>query len=245
MMTSRGERPSEETLCAEPAHVGLGGGKLDSDSMPFWPFRRKKRDEESFFGSTGGAQVVPAAPPTVGAAAPAPPASDSSPGAPAAPSGIPQEVLQQLAAAGIHLDPNANVQVSTQTAQLSGQQALQFLGQLSSVLGSAGWSGSTFQVHPQVNLVSEGRLQESAEQLRATGLAAKATVKDLEDKLAMGADTHLVKLKLLVEREGAEPYETTTAAIVPATVTEQFAEGKTFPAKVDPNDRNQVLVLFS
>jgi len=27
-------------------------------------------------------------------------------------------------------------------------------------------------------------------------------------------------------------------------VTEQFAEGKTFPAKVDPKDQDQVLVLW-
>ena len=220
--------------------------------MPFWPFRRKKADEESFFTSTGGAQVVPSAPPGfAGTAAPETPAtrppSSAAPAAPSAPTpagALPQLVLDQLAAAGIHLDPNANVQVATQTTRLSGQQALGFLGQLSSVLGSAGWAGANFQMHPQVTLVTESRVQESPEKLKGSGVDAKATVKDLEEKLAMGAGTHLVKLKLLVEREGAEPYETTTAAMVPAAVTEQFAEGKTFPAKVDANDQNQVLVLF-
>ncbi len=57
-------------------------------------------------------------------------------------------------------------------------------------------------------------------------------------------DTHVVKLKLEVTRTGAAPYEVTTGAMVPAHVTEQFAEGKTFPAKVDPNDQNQVLIIW-
>jgi hypothetical protein len=228
--------------------------------MPFWPFKRKQADDDSFFTSTSGAQVAPSTPPGItGTAGLEPsattPTSSAAPAPPAAPTAappvsattagaLPQMILQQLASAGIHLDPSANVQVATQTAQLNGQQAMQFLGQLGSVLGSAGWAGANVQVHPQVSLVTGGRLQESPEQLKATGLDAKATVKDLEDKLVMGAGTHLVKLKLQVEREGAEPYETTTAAVVPAAVTEQFAEGKTFPAKVDPNDKNQVLVLF-
>ncbi len=57
-------------------------------------------------------------------------------------------------------------------------------------------------------------------------------------------DTHIVKLKLEISREGQEPYEVTTGALVPARVAETFAESKAFAAKVDPNDRNQVLVLW-
>jgi hypothetical protein len=222
--------------------------------VPFWPFKRKKQEEESYFASTGGAQVAPSSPPVIpesGALSPqhtleatAPPPAASQPGTPTTVGGLPPEVLQQLASAGIHLDANTKVQVATQTTQLHGDQAMQFLGQLSSILGSAGWKSTSFQLHPQINLMTEGRMQESPDQLKANGLDAKATVKDLEEKLAMDGGTHLVKLKLTIEREGAEPYETTTAAMVPANVTEQFAEGKTFPAKVDPNDKNQVLVLF-
>lgn len=230
--------------------------------MPFWPFKRKKKDDQAYFSSTSGAQVAPEAPLVFGEAAspgsstsPTPPetgagsfpqpAATAAPAVPGHPSGlVPPEVLQQLAAAGIHLDPKANVQVSTQTAELTGRQAMQFLGQLSSFLGSVSMSGGTLQMHPQVQIVADGRLQESPEQLKAQGLDAQATVKDLQEKVAMAGGTHVVKLKLEVKREGAEPYEVTTGAIVPAKVTEQFAEGKSFAAKVDPNDRNQVLVLW-
>jgi hypothetical protein len=201
--------------------------------MPFWPFKRRKQDD-SYFTSTAGAQVVPAAPPVV-AEGGGPDAA-----APSAPSVRP-EVMEQLAAAGIHLDPNAKVQVETHTTQLTGEQAAQFLGQLGAFLGAA---GTNVQVHPQVNIVADGRLQESPEELKTHGLDAQATVKDLEDKLAMDGDLHVVKLRLEVRREGADPYEVTTGAIVPAAVTEQFAEGKTFPAKVDPKDQDQVLVLW-
>jgi len=147
--------------------------------MPFWPFKRRKEDD-SYFTSTAGAQVVPAAPPVVGEGggpeAAAPPASS-----------VPPEVMEQLAAAGIHLDPNAKVQVETHTTQLTGEQAAQFLGQLGAFLGAA---GTNVQVHPQVNIVADGRLQESPEELKTHGLDAQATVKDLEDKLAMdGAST--------------------------------------------------------
>lgn len=220
--------------------------------MRLWPFGKRRKEEESFFSSTGGARVAPEAPPVIGASptssaqAPMPSASPSS--APPTPTAqvssvLPPEVLQQLAAAGIHIDPKANVQVSTQTTELSGMQALQFLGQIGSFFGNASLQGGTIQMHPQIQIVSDGRPQESPEQLKAHGVDAQATVKDLEDKLAMG-DTHVVKLKLQVTRPGTEAYEVTTGAMVPAHVTEQFAEGKTFPAKVDPNDRNQVLILW-
>jgi hypothetical protein len=226
--------------------------------MRLWPFRKKRTDEESYFSSTGGAKVAPEAPPVIGgpagsASSPLPSATPSSAPPPAAPtvpataggisSMLPPEVVQQLAAAGIHLDPKANVQVSTQTSELSGAQALQFLGQLGSFFGGAALQSGTIQMHPQIQILSDGRLQESAEQLKTKGVDAQATVKDLQDKMAMG-DTHVVKLKLEVTRAGSEPYEVTTGAIVPARITEQFAEGKTFPAKVDPNDQNQVLILW-
>jgi hypothetical protein len=223
--------------------------------MRLWPFGKKDKDEESYFSSTGGARVAPEAPPVIGAtpassaASPTPSASPSSapptPGPPATTTSfgsvLPPEVLQKLAASGIHLDPNANVQVSTQTTNLSGTEAVQFLGQLDAFLGKT--LLSAVQMHPGIQIVSDGRLQESPEQLKAHGLDAQATVKDLEDKLAIG-DTHVVKLKLEVTRPGTEPYEVTTGAMVPAHVTEQFAEGKTFPAKVDPSDPNQVLIVW-
>jgi hypothetical protein len=222
--------------------------------MPFWPFKRKKEAEDAYFASTGGATVAPSAPPVIGGAVtPEPsattPASTAAPavsGSPAVSSAVPPEVLQQLAAAGIHLDPNAlaNAQVTTQTAQLSGAQAVQFLGQLGSFLSAASMSNASVQFHPQINLVTAGRLQERPEQLKTGGVDAQVTIADLQEKMAMAGATHLVKLKLKVTREGQEPYETITAAVVPASVTEQFAEGKTFPAKVDPNDKNQVLVLW-
>ena len=224
--------------------------------MRLWPFGKKDKDEESYFSSTGGARVAPEAPPVIGetpassATSPTPTASPSSapptpstPGAAAISSVLPPEVLQQLAAAGIHLDPKANVQVSTHSTELSGNQALQFLGQVGSFFGNASLQSGTIQMHPGIQIISDGRLQESPEQLKTRGVDAQATVKDLEDKLAMG-DTHIVKLKLQVTRAGAEPYDVTTGAMVPAHVTEQFAEGKTFPAKVDPNDQNQVLILW-
>ncbi len=226
--------------------------------MRLWPFGRKREEEDSYFSSTSGAQVAPEAPPVIGgtpaSAATAPSASatpnSAPPGAPpaqaaagSAASLLPPEVLQQLAAAGIHLDPKTNVQVSTQTTELAGAQALQFLSQIGSFFGNASLQGGTFQMHPQIQILSDGRLQESPEQLKTHGVDAQATVKDLQDKLAMG-DTHVVKLSLEVTRAGAEPYEVTTGGMVPAHVTEQFAEGKTFPAKVDPNDQNQVLIIW-
>ncbi len=133
--------------------------------------------------------------------------------------------------------------VSQQTTQLSGADALKFLGQLGSFLGGPG-KQLPMQVHPSVQIVADGRLQESPEQLHAHGVDARATVKDLEEKHVAFGDTHIVKLKLEIAREGQEPYDVTTGALVPARVTETFAEGKSFAAKVDPNDRNQVLVLW-
>lgn len=110
----------------------------------------------------------------------APPAAASVPaGAASAASMLPPEVLQQLAAAGIHLDPKANVQVSTQTTELAGPQALQFLGQIGSFFGGAGTPAGTFQMHPGIQIVSDGRLQESPDQLKTHGVDAQATVKDL------------------------------------------------------------------
>ena len=207
--------------------------------MRLWPFGRKK--EESAFGSSPGASLAPAAPPVVehdAAATSSPPTTTEQASA------LPADVREQLAAAGIHIDPSAQVQISTQTTKLTGAQALQFLGQLGPLLAAARQSGGRIQLHPQVQIVAGGRLQESAEQLKARGVDARATVKDLEDKKVVVGDTHVVKLKLEVERPGAAPYEVTTGAIVPAKVTESFAEGKTFAAKIDPDDPKQVLVLW-
>ena len=209
-------------------------------AVPWWPFKRKAREDE-FFTSTGGAQVAPAAPPVIETQGAAPTQTQTAPPPPAG--APPPDVVQQLAAAGIHIDPNAPVQVATQTTQLTGDQATQFLSQLGTLLGGV-TAGGTLQLHPGIQIMSGGRMLESPEQLKTTGVDAQATVKDLEAKPVTIGDTHVVKLKLEVTKPGGQPYEVTTAALVPAKVTETFAEGKTFPAKVDPNDPQQVLVIW-
>lgn len=230
--------------------------------MGIWPFRRKKQEEESYFASTGGATVVPAAAPgelitstasvRQPAASPAAPSTEPSQReldaqqgpAPEGPPGVPPAVLEMLRSAGIELDKDAQVHVSTQTAQWSGTDAMQALSQLGTVFRQMGSQMATMQVHPGVQIFANGVLQESPDQLKTTGVDAQVTVKDLEEKHVAFGDTHIVKLKLEVTKPGAPPYEVYTGAIVPAKVTEEFAEGKTFKAKVDPNDPHQVVVLW-
>ena len=159
------------------------------------------------------------------------------------PPGMPVEVWHTLKAMGIDLGPNAEVQVATQTTELSGLEALKVLGQLGTFFRQASFE-APLQVHSGVQIVADGRLQASPEHLKASGVDAQAKVTDLEEKQVAFGDMHIVKLKLEVTKAGEPPYEVTTGAFVPTRVTEEFAEGKTFAAKVDPNDRNQVLVLW-
>lgn len=220
--------------------------------MGFWPFRRRKDEEESFFGDTGGARVAPAAPPgTVRSPdvsvepsrEPSQRELDAQQSASVeAPPGVPPAVVEMLKAAGIQLDRDAHVHVSTQTSQLSGGDAMKFLSQLGGLFGQM--SSQTMQVHPGVQIFANGQLQGSPEQIRAHGVDGQVTVKDLEEKHVTFGDTHIVKLRLEVTKPGEPPYEVYTGALVPSKVTEEFAEGKMFRAKIDPHDRNQVLVLW-
>lgn len=159
------------------------------------------------------------------------------------PPGMPTEVWDTLKAMGIDIPTGANVQVSSQTTELSGLDALKMLGQLGTFFRHADFQ-APLQVHSGVQIVADGRLQASPEHLKAHGLDAQARVKDLEEKQVAFGDLHIVKLTLEVTRPGEPPYEVTTGAFVPTKVTEEFAEGKTFAAKVDPSDRNQVLVVW-
>jgi hypothetical protein len=230
--------------------------------MGIWPFRKKKQEEEAYFASTSGASVVPAAP--LGEAIT--PTSTVQPSASQGtqsqsqqqldaqqaanlqgPPGVPPAVLQLLHSAGIDLDQSSHVHVSTQTTQLSGNDAMQMFGQLGEAfrqMAAAQSSPLGMQVHPGVQIFTNGRLLESTDQLRATGIDGQATVKDLEEKHVVLGELHVVKLKLEVTKPGEAPYEVYTGALVPAKVTEEFAEGKTFKAKIDPNDKQQVLVLW-
>jgi hypothetical protein len=213
--------------------------------VKWWPFSRKRQEEESYFASSEGAKVAPAGPPVVEDQGAVPQRSAAaSPSATDRTSGAEADVLESLAAAGIHIPTGANVQIATHATELTGEQAAQFLSQIGALLGSAG-STRSVQVHPGIQIVSEGQVLESPEKLRAEGVDAQATVKDLEEKPVTIGDTRIVELRLEVTMPGREPYDVHTAALVPAKVTEEFAEGKTFRAKVDPNDPQQVLVLWN
>ena len=217
--------------------------------MRWWPFGRRD-EEESAFGSTATARVAPAAPPT--------PNDEEERGEPAqreldaaqareagVPEGMPLEVFELLRSMGVEIPRGAHVHVATQTTQLSGLEALKFLGQMGGFFGQAGRAavvGSPLQMHPGVQIVADGVPQASPDHLRAVGVDAQARIIDFEAKPMAFGDSHVAKLRLEVTRPGSAPYEVVTGALVPTRVTEEFAEGRTFPAKVDPADPQQVLV---
>ncbi len=208
------------------------------------------------FGSTSSARVAPAAPPT------RLDEDEDERGEPSqreldagrdreAPEGMPPEIHDLLRSLGIEIPHGSNVHVATQTTQLTGINALTFLGQLGGFLArgalgnvgvAAGKPATSIQVHPGIQIVADGVAQASPDRLRSSGVDAQAKILDFEAEELTVGDSHVAKLRLEVTRPGAEPYEVTTGALVPTRVTEEFAEGKTFPAKVDPVDRRQVLV---
>jgi hypothetical protein len=86
------------------------------------------------------------------------------------------------------------------------------------------------------------RLLGPNRQVLKQGVSGEATILQVGQTAVMVNNQPQAVLKLEVRVPGWEPYETEIRMVIPIVNVPQFQPGAVFPVKVDPNNRNKVVL---